>query len=718
DHDGDGDLYVGEHDGYLNVFINEGGYPPNFSCLTTALDSFDVGKHCAPHFWDIDLDGDLDLFMGNENGNIWHYRNDGDAANPDWTLVTSTFIAPLLVDYHAIPFFADLDADGDDDLLVGHNGGGAAHFLNAGSPGAPAWSAQSSFYAGLDVGTKSSVCIFDVDNDTLKDIFMAGVEGEIHYYQNDGPPENPTYSFRGIVYDVGHNGTPTFCDLDGDGDLDLVSGESDGNLNHLTNIGTPEAPDWEETSRQFGYLDCGFRSVPALADLNDDGDLDLFIGRLQGGITFLENVGTPDSAAWLLRNETYAGLDLPGKEAVTFYDLDGDDDLDMVVGDAVGTLTYLENGGTPQAPDWQPPVYNYTGIDVGGDAVPVLIDIDADADADLFIGSFSGTVRYLRNDGTSSAPNWNDIGDFPGIDVGNFSTPAFGDIDDDGDYDLISGNGPLAGFLVFYRNIGSALFPSFTLETTAINGWDFGDHSAPCLGDLDGDTDPDMLVGCEAGGIWYWENLGVLLNVTLAMQPYDPPVVIPAGGGSFLYVLRVENLEAFATHFFIWSSATFPDGVTTVPVDTFEMTLQPGAISDIITVDIPGAWPAGGYVFDGIVGESSDLIYSSASFTFEKEDSVGVKEETDFLPDDYSLTLYPNPFNAAINANLTLPTVSNVELSLYDVSGRLIATLADRWFTSGTHRLQFDAGNLAAGVYFLHAETVGGPLIQKLVYLK
>ncbi|MBU1651852.1 C13 family peptidase, partial [bacterium] len=60
DHDGDGDLYVGEHDGYLNVFINEGGYPPNFSCLTTALDSFDVGKHCAPHFWDIDLDGDLD----------------------------------------------------------------------------------------------------------------------------------------------------------------------------------------------------------------------------------------------------------------------------------------------------------------------------------------------------------------------------------------------------------------------------------------------------------------------------------------------------------------------------------------------------------------------------------------------------------------------------------------------------------------------------------
>ncbi len=721
DNDGDGDLYVGEHDGYINVFENLGGDPPEWSCVTTALDSIDVGKHAAPTFWDIDTDGDLDLFIGDENdGDIWYYRNDGTPESPIWTFVTDTYIAPSLVDHHAVPFFADLDQDGDDDLLVGHNEGGAAHFLNAGSPGSPAWSFQTMFYAGFDVGDKSAVCVFDVNGDDLKDLFLAGLEGEIHFILNDGPGQNPTYTDLGVIFDVGFNATPTLWDLDGDGDLDLVSGESDGNLNLLTNTGTPTDPRWTFADDQLAYLDLGFRSMPALADIDADGDLDLFVGRLQTGIAYLNNVGSADSAAWRRVSDSYADLDPPGREAPVFYDLDGDGDLDLLVGTEAGTLILLQNTGTPQNAAWSEPVYSYAGIDVGGDAAPAVADVDGDGDGDLFIGNQDGTLHYYRNDGTPSNPVWQDMGEYPGIDVGNYSAPAFQDLDEDGDLDLLVGNGMLTGFIAFYRNLGTPLLPSWTLESSTYQGWDFGDYAVPCPGDLDGDGDADLLVGCEAGGLWFWENEGLLRDATISLLPYDPPIVVPAEGGTFQYVLRLENHEAEPLPVVVWTTITFPDSQVTGAIDSLELVLQPGTNSDLMTQDIPSEWPAGEYHFNGYLGQNSQLIYSSDSFPFEKEDTLGVPEVVSAPGSFFLAGIHPNPFNPVTVIRFYIPQAAKVTLEVFDVSGRRAGNgfVPTRRYTPGTHQITFDGSGLPSGVYIYRLTAGEFTASGKMVLLK
>jgi hypothetical protein len=720
DDDGDGDLYVGEHDGYLNIFINEGGDPLRWTCITTALDSIDVGKHNAPTFWDVDLDGDLDLFIGDEDGDVWHYLNEGTVNNPSFTLVTENYIAPLLVDYHAIPFFVDLDADNDDDLLIGHNEGGAAQYMNAGSPGSPAWSFVTSFYSGFDVGDKSSVCVFDVDEDDLGDIFMAGVDGEIFFLHNQGPPQSPTYNNLGVIFDVGHNGVPTFWDIDDDGDLDLVAGESDGNLNLLLNTGTPSVPHWALIDLYLAYYDAGFQSMPVLTDIDSDDDLDLFIGRLQVGIVFLENVGTPDSAAWQLQSETYADLDLPGTEAPAFHDLNDDGDPDLLVGGGDGTLTYLENIGTPHAASWRAPVYNYEDIDVGENAVPAMVDADGDGDVDLFIGSAEGTLRYFRNEGSVSSPVWLDLGDYPGIDVGSYSTPAFADLDRDGDYDLIMGNGFLTGFIALYRNQGTPLLPSWSLETPNYQDWDFGDYSSPCFGDLDDDGDAELIIGCEAGGLWYWENAGLLRDVSISLFPYDPPVTIPPEGGSFDYVMRLENHEAEPLPIVVWTTITLPDGQVTGAQDSLELLLQPGATSDLITQDVPREWPAGEYAFNGHIGLAAVLVYDSDSFNFTKDDTVGVSTPYNNINNMifHLADPYPNPFNSSIRLHYTLPRASEVELALFDTGGREVALIFAGMQSAGDHFEYFSSDGLASGLYFVRMQAKQWIGIKKIVHLR
>ncbi|MCX6639084.1 MAG: FG-GAP-like repeat-containing protein [bacterium] len=721
DGDGDGDLFVGEHDGYLDYFENLGGSPPNWLCVTTALDSIDVGKHCAPAFWDIDNDGDLDLFMGNEDGTIWFYRNTGTAHAPQWTFVTENY-GQIMVDHHSTPFFRDVDADGDDDLLIGHNEGGAAFFMNVGQPGNPLWSNQGAFYNGFDVGDKSSVCVFDVNGDTLQDVFMGGLSGEITQFRNNGPPQAPTYIDMGSIFDAGHNSVPTFWDIDGDGDLDLISGTADGNLDLLTNTGNATTPRWELTQRYLGYYDASYYSNPTLADIDNDGDLDMFIGHVPGGISFLENVGTSDSAAWELVTETYNNINLPDQETPAFADIDNDGDLDLFVGSGDGTITFYQNDGTPQQPLWRAPVYNYAdGVNVGSNSVPALGDVDADNDLDLFVGSYEGNMHFVRNDGTASNPIWQDLGLWPGIDVGNFAAPAFLDIDEDGDLDLLIGSGFLTGTISFYRNIGNPLLPSWTLVTSYYQGWDFGDNAVPCFGDLNGDSRPDLLVGCAAGGIYLMNNIGPVLDVQISLLPYNPPIVVPSTGGQIDYVIQLENNETQTLPMLAWTVLTYPDGQIFGTIDSLSIDLQPGVYNENKTLQIPPNFPTGIYTLKGYVGNSPELVYDTTSFQFEKQDTVEIVNPGNPESVAYNFeisSLFPNPFNSSTRIEYSLPQAGLVDVTLFDLTGRQIATLTHEWQDSGIHQLSFSPEGLAGGVYFLRLTSARHTDVRKLCYVR
>ena len=141
----------------------------------------------------------------------------------------------------------------------------------------------------------------------------------------------------------------------------------------------------------------------------------------------------------------------------------------------------------------------FNGVDVGKQSRPTFVDIDGDGDMDVFIGRFSGTILYYKNTGTALSPTFVPQGGtnnpFNSVDIGDISNPSFVDVDGDGDMDAFIGD--KLGTILYYKNTGTALSPTFALHTGGSNplNVDVGYNSAPSFADLDGDGDMDAFIG-------------------------------------------------------------------------------------------------------------------------------------------------------------------------------------------------------------------------------
>ncbi len=246
--------------------------------------------------------------------------------------------------------------------------------------------------------------------------------------------------------------SPTLGDLDGDGDLDLIVGNETGAMDYYKNTGTASAPVFAKqggTANPLNGFDVGSYSAPALVDVDADGDLDVVVGEDNDGLNYFENTGSAEAPAFAERSgaaNPFDGLFLPRKGTPTFGDLDGDGDLDLIVGGFIGTLRYFENTGSATAPTYvhQPEAANpLNGVDVGDYATPALGDLDGDGDLDLVIGEEFGTLNYFENTGSSSAPTFviqgGTANPLDGLVAAYGTAPALVDLDSDGDLDAVIG---------------------------------------------------------------------------------------------------------------------------------------------------------------------------------------------------------------------------------------------------------------------------------------
>ena len=178
-------------------------------------------------------------------------------------------------------------------------------------------------------------------------------------------------------------------------------------------------------------------------------------------------------------------------------------DLDLVLGSWRDRLALYRNTGSASAPQFELEDSVFVKITRGTNTAPALVDIDNDGDQDLFIGEASGALNFYRNIGTPERPDFVLESDTYGeIDIGRRSFPTFVDIDNDGDQDLVFGT-ESAGLLL-YRNEGTRTEPSFVLdENFKIKADGF---STPAFGDIDGDGDEDLFVGGVGGGLLFYER--------------------------------------------------------------------------------------------------------------------------------------------------------------------------------------------------------------------
>ncbi|MEL6616281.1 MAG: FG-GAP-like repeat-containing protein, partial [Bacteroidota bacterium] len=318
-------------------------------------------------------------------------------------------------------------------------------------------------------------------------------------------------------------------DTDGDGDLDLVVGVIGGlcvtqltpteNLTFFHNTGTPEAPDFERvTTDLLPSLDRGRRSVPAFADLDGDGDLDMVVGdgNTDANLALYTNVGASGAPRYSLTDADWLGLDYDfGGYAPVFGDLDADGDFDLLVGGFNGRMAYLENTGSATAPEFIVREQRFGGIDAGQYAKPTLADVDGDGDLDLALGESNGRVFLYRNTGSPEAPAFTTASngtpgdadlafrDAIGLpnDVGQESSPAFADLDSDGDLDVLLGSS--TGEIQIFRNAGTPEAPQFEPAGSLS-----GDRltTVPRAADVTGDGVPEIISGTDSGGLLYWAN--------------------------------------------------------------------------------------------------------------------------------------------------------------------------------------------------------------------
>ena len=279
----------------------------------------------------------------------------------------------------------DLDNDGDPDLIAGHFSGSLYYFENTGTSADPAFTARTGAdnpVDGISVRSYSTPAFADLDGDADQDLIVGNGNGAVAYFRNTGTESSPDFSrltgasnpFNDVT--LGSWNTLTLADLDDDGDLDLATGTDDGAVRYYENTGTSARPDFTLRSGESSPLDgidAGSDSTPEFADMDDDGDFDLVVGNREGNILYFENTGAANSPAFTQRT----GFDNPFQGAwagyfiaADFADLNGDGVTDLVTGSQAGIITWFKNTGTNADPVFSPQSLNspttFTIYDNGG----------------------------------------------------------------------------------------------------------------------------------------------------------------------------------------------------------------------------------------------------------------------------------------------------------------------------------------------------------------
>ncbi len=218
---------------------------------------------------------------------------------------------------------------------------------------------------------------------------------------------------------------------------------------------------------------------------------------------------------------------------------------------------------------------------------------------------------------------------------------------------------------------------------------------------------------------------------------------IPVGGGYLELDLYLENLTVNPINFDLWIAIEYEGG----PPSTIAMrNLTFPAGHSIYRPDmmwpIPSGYAAGNYMYWGRVGNEPTQVWDESGFPFVKS---GAYENADFvaytpdgnLPDPFNVISgsgtdlmgttpaeyalgqnHPNPFNPTTVLSYQLQDASLVQLSIYDISGRLVKELVNGWRDAGYHEITFDGSGLASGMYFYSIEAGDFSAVRKMVLVK
>ena len=383
DNDNDKDLVLGDISyNNLNLLINGGDnqnaimmavdsvFPQNYSNTLAA----ELHVYPASYYIDVTNDGLKDLIVTTNSENnsenfesCWLYENTGQNTSPDFDFIQKDFLQENMIELgtSAFPAFYDYNNDGLLDLVIGNYGyhnpnndpaSSLALFENIGNDSIPKYDLINRDWLGLSTinlnttlnipALNLSPTFSDLDGDGNKDLIVGDADGKVHFFTNNGGNfqiTNPNYQ----NIDVGQFAQPQIIDVNRDGLNDLIIGEQDGTINYLPNSGTTTNAIFDTIITNWGgidvdqsYTSTGF-SNPTLYD--SSGVYQLFVGSFSGNIYQFTNIDNNLNGQFTAVNSTSSNIWDGGKSALALADINNDNNPDMIVGNLSGGISFFSS---------------------------------------------------------------------------------------------------------------------------------------------------------------------------------------------------------------------------------------------------------------------------------------------------------------------------------------------------------------------------------------
>ncbi|MBU2019251.1 MAG: T9SS type A sorting domain-containing protein [Bacteroidetes bacterium] len=405
------------------------------------------GMHSGSTVLALDLNNDqvIDLILGDLSSNkLTKLINGGTAPNTNSAMVSVEYNFPqntLSLDLEAFPaaFYLDVDFDGLKDLVVGTNAKNVSEnvnsvwfYKNTGTNSAPIFAFQQKNFLQkemIDVGTASVPVFFDQNNDGKEDLLIANFyryipnspfkQSNISVYRNTSTTGNQSFTFLDDNFlnltneNLGLRMLPSFGDLNGDGKKDLLLSLENGTFRLYLNTSTTgnatfSAPSGNLRNAQNTEINESSYPYGQLFDLDNDGLLDIIVGKKNGLLVFYKNIGTTTSPVFDKKNDHLGNIDVsgvfPDGYAMPHF-LRVNDTTHLFLGSVFGKLRYYRGIDSKLDPDSSFSLYSdhFLNLDIQGNSSFFVNDIDADGFLDLWAGQDLGGLMHLEVDPNSTS---------------------------------------------------------------------------------------------------------------------------------------------------------------------------------------------------------------------------------------------------------------------------------------------------------------------------